>query len=150
MGDESRTDPANWLPPTPPRPARQGSLGAVGAAVLAFAAVMFVTPSVVVDAGRWQLTTATARSISAFLAFPAVTWLWFLFDERWSSFRITQQTAGLGMVLIGVGALRAGMSSPATASWRSTSGRWPWAWCSSSACSWSWTAGRRGSGAVSG
>ncbi len=36
-----------------------------------------------------------------------MTWLWFLFDERWSSFRITQQTAGLGMFLIAVGALRA-------------------------------------------
>ena len=89
-----------------PRPLRL-VIGAVGAAVLAFAAVMFVRPAVVVDAWPWPLTTATARSISAFLAFPAVTWLWFLFDERWSSFRITQQTAGLGMFLIGVGALRA-------------------------------------------
>ncbi len=104
-----RTDPGG--PPTSgdvsvPRPLRW-VIGAVGAAVLAFAAVMFVQPDHVVDAWPWPLTTATARSVSAFLAFPAVTWLWFLFDERWSSFRVTQQTAGLGMFLIGVGAIRA-------------------------------------------
>ena len=35
-----------------------------------------------------------------------MTWLWFLVEDRWSSFRITQQTATLGLALIGLGALR--------------------------------------------
>ena len=104
-----RTDPGELAPGdvAVPRPLRL-VVGAVGAAVLVFAAIMFVRPTVVVDGWPWPLTTATARSISAFFAFPAVTWLCFLFDDRWSSFRITQQTAGLGMFLIGVGALRPG------------------------------------------
>jgi hypothetical protein len=90
-----------------PRPLRL-LMGTVGALILAFVTVMFVWPAAVIDVWPWQLTPTTARSVSAFLAFPAVTWLWFLFDERWSSFRITQQTAGLGMFLIALAALRAG------------------------------------------
>ncbi|MEA2702870.1 MAG: hypothetical protein QOD63_815 [Actinomycetota bacterium] len=103
-----RTDPGGVSAGdvTVPRPLRV-AIGTVGAAVLAFAAVMFVKPSVVIDIWPWTLTPPTARSVSAFLAFPAVTWLLFLFDDRWSSFRITQQTAGLGMFLIGLGAIRA-------------------------------------------
>ena len=144
VGDEPADRPGRAGPgdAAAPRPLRL-LVGAVGAAALAFAAVMFVRPSVVVDAWPWRLTTATARSISAFLAFPAVTWLWFLFDQRWSSFRITQQTAGLGMFLIGVGALRARDEFAGDGELAFYVGRWPWASRSSSSCRWSWTAGRR-------
>ena len=45
--------------------------------------------------------------MSAFIAFPAVVWLCFFWEERWSCFRITQQVATVGLVLMGVGAIRA-------------------------------------------
>ena len=83
------------------------AVAAGGTVQLAVAAVMFGWPHV---AGRWwpwALDAATSRSLSAFVAFPAVTWVWFLLDDRWSSFRITEQTATIGLVLIGLGALRA-------------------------------------------
>ena len=96
-------------------------VGAGGALQLALALVMFVRPAVVEDTWPWELQPATTRSLAAFIAFPAVTWLWFLFEDRWSSFRITQQTATIGLALTGIGALRArgefrdGWQSPAYA-----------------------------------
>ena len=82
------------------------AIGAGGAVQLAFAAVMFGWPHVAARLWPWPLEVATSRSLSAFVAFPAVTWLMFWFDDRWSSFRITQQTATIGLVLIGLGGLR--------------------------------------------
>ena len=119
--NNQRTDPG----PVPgearvPRGVRV-AVGMGGALQLAFAVVMFIRPSVVDERWPWELQPATTRSLAAFIAFPAVTWLWFLFEDRWSSFRITQQTATIGLVLIGVGALRArsefrdGWESPAYA-----------------------------------
>lgn len=83
------------------------AVGAMGAVQLAFAAFMFVWPSVVAEHWPWRRTPLTARTLAAFVAFPAVTWLWFLFDERWSSFRIPLETATLGVALVGVAAVRA-------------------------------------------
>ena len=88
-----------------PRPVRV-VVGVGGAAQLAFAALMFGWPHRAAELWPWPLEVATSRSLSAFVAFPAVTWLWFLFDDRWSSFRITQQVATLGLVLVGLGALQ--------------------------------------------
>ena len=88
-----------------PRPLRI-AVGLGGAVQLGFAALMFGWPHVADDVWPWPLEVATSRSLSAFVAFPAVTWLLFLFDDRWSSFRITQQTATLGLVLVGLGAVR--------------------------------------------
>ncbi|MGH9226404.1 MAG: hypothetical protein ACRD2W_22030 [Acidimicrobiales bacterium] len=48
----------------------------------------------------------TRRAITAFLAFPAVTWLSFLIEPRWSCFRIAQQTAALALALILLDAVR--------------------------------------------
>ncbi len=103
-----RTDPGSpsVIDATIPRFLRI-AVGVGGALQLAFAAVMFVAPDVAAEAWAWPLEPATSRSISAFLAFPAVTWFCFLFDSRWSSFRITEQTVTLGLVLIGIGAVRA-------------------------------------------
>ena len=81
-------------------------VGAGGVLQLGFAALMFGWPAHAAEVWPWPLEVATSRSLSAFVAFPAVTWLCFWFDERWSSFRITQQTATIGLVLVGVGALR--------------------------------------------
>jgi hypothetical protein len=103
-----RTDPGTPSSPDAEIPRRlRVAVGVGGALQLAFALVIFVWPQVVEDLWPWELDPATTRAMSAFIAFPAVTWLWFLVDHRWSSFRITQQTATIGLVLIGLGAIRA-------------------------------------------
>ena len=77
-----------------------------GAGQLCVAAALFVDPEAALKSFPWTITPLTARSISAFVAFPAVTWLCFAFEDRWSCFRIPMQTATLGLVLVGLGALR--------------------------------------------
>ena len=84
------------------------AVAAGGAAQLAVAGLMFGWPHLAARVWPWELDAATSRSLSAFVAFPAVTWVWFFVDGRWSSFRLTQQTATLGLALIGLGAIRAG------------------------------------------
>jgi hypothetical protein len=83
------------------------AVGIGGAVQLAIAAVMFFWPDVAARSWPWVLDVPTIRSLSAFVAFPAVTWVWFLVDDRWSSFRITQHTATIGLVLLTLAALRA-------------------------------------------
>jgi hypothetical protein len=104
-----RTDPRTPSPRADVRIPRalRTAVGAGGVVTLAVAGVMFFLPDVAAELWPWPLETATSRSLSAFVAFPAVTWLWFLFDDRWSSFRITQQTATVGLLLIGGATLRA-------------------------------------------
>ncbi len=80
---------------------------AVGAGQLAFSIVMFVRPTAIIGHWPWMLTPLTARVISAFAAFPAVGYLSFAFDRRWSSFRHVLEVATLGIVLIGIAAIRA-------------------------------------------
>lgn len=82
-------------------------VAAGGAAQLCVAAALFADPSRAARWFPWTITPLTARTISAFVAFPAVTWLCFAFEDRWSSFRIPLQTATVGLVLVAVGAVRA-------------------------------------------
>ena len=81
--------------------------GTAGGLQLAFAAYMFASPATVSRHWPWTLTPLTARTLSAFVAFPAVTWLCLLFERRWSCFRIPLQTATVGLALVAVGAVRA-------------------------------------------
>jgi hypothetical protein len=83
------------------------AVGTGGALQLLLAAWLFVAPKQANDVWPWTLTPLTARTISAFVAFPAVVWLAFFWEERWSCFRITQQVATVGLVLVGLGAIRA-------------------------------------------
>ncbi len=101
-----RTDPIEVAPDDVHvlRPLRV-VVGIGGAAQLAFAAWMFLWPDAAAGAWPWHIDVATLRSVSAFVAFPAVTWFWFLFESRWSCFRITQQTATLGLLFITLGAV---------------------------------------------
>ena len=73
---------------------------------LGVAAAMFVDPAGAARRWPWMVTPLTVRSISAFVAFPAVIWLCFALDDRWSSFRIPMQTVTVGLALVGLGALR--------------------------------------------
>jgi hypothetical protein len=88
-----------------PRPIRTG-LAALGAAQLLFAFVLYVRPSLFQAHWPWPLTALTARSLAGFAAFPAVTYLAFAFESRWSALRWPFETAIVGVALIGVAALR--------------------------------------------
>ena len=103
-----RTDPGtrSVVDTTVPRGLRI-AVGVGGGVQLAFAAFMFFWPGGAADAWAWPVDTATARTISAFLAFPAVTWFCFFFENRWSAFRVTEQMTMIGLALIGIGAIRA-------------------------------------------
>ena len=78
-----------------------------GALQLLLALLVLVRPELVMSNWPWKLTPLTARTLSAFLSFPAVTLLCLLFDDRWSSFRIPLQTATVGLVLVALAAVRA-------------------------------------------
>jgi len=80
---------------------------AIGAGQLVFAVVMFVAPSLVIPHWPWLIRPLTARVIAAFIAFPAVTWVLFATDRRWSSFEIPMETATIGLVLVLVATVRA-------------------------------------------
>ena len=103
-----RTDPGGMAPGDVAVPrALRTVVGVGGALQLAVAAVMLGWPEQVIDVWPFEIEVTEVRAVSAFVAFPAVTWFWFLFEKRWSCFRITQQTAILGVVLIALGAPRA-------------------------------------------
>jgi hypothetical protein len=78
-----------------------------GVLQLCVAAALFIDPKRFVPDFPWMITPLTARSIASFVAFPAVTYLCFAFEDRWSSFRIPLQTATIGLLLVGLGAIRA-------------------------------------------
>ncbi|MFP5319016.1 MAG: hypothetical protein ACLGI2_12085 [Acidimicrobiia bacterium] len=89
-----------------PAPVRR-VVAAVGALQLAFAAVMYFRPTAIADHAPWTLTPLTCRSLSAFAAFPAVLYLSFAFERRWSALQIPIQVVMMGMALIGVAAILA-------------------------------------------
>jgi len=103
-----RTDPGTLAPGDRhvPGPIRAVVAG-VGAAQLAFAAVMYFRPTAIVEHAPWTLTPLTARSLSAFAAFPAVLYLMFAFEKRWSALRIPVEVVMIGMFNIGVAAVLA-------------------------------------------
>jgi hypothetical protein len=102
-----RTDPRS-LPPGDVRVPRglRVAVGIGGSVQLLLAAAMFLFPSEVAERWPWDMTVLTTRALSAYVAFPAVAWIWFLVDDRWSSHRIVQQMVAVGFVLIGLGSLR--------------------------------------------
>ena len=103
-----RTDPGSLSDVDVRVPRRlRVAVGVGGLVQLGLAGVMFGWPHLAAEVWPWELEVATSRSLSAFVAFPAVTWAWFLVDSRWSSFRVTQQTATLGLVLVALGVPRA-------------------------------------------
>jgi hypothetical protein len=81
-------------------------LGAVGAAQLVFALLLFARPSLFQAHWPWPLATLSARSLAGFATFPAVTYLAFAFESRWSALRWPFETAIAGVALIAVAAAR--------------------------------------------
>jgi hypothetical protein len=95
--------PGDRVVPTPIR----AVMATVGAVQLILAAVMFFRPTAVLAHSPWMLTPLTCRSLSAFVAFPAVVYLAFAVERRWSSFEILIEVALAGMFFIGIAAIRA-------------------------------------------
>ena len=89
-----------------PRPIGIG-LAALGVGQLSFALALFLRPSLFLDRWPWPLTTLSARGLAGFAAFPAVAYLAFAFERRWSALRWPFETAMLGLTLVGIAGLRA-------------------------------------------
>ncbi len=79
----------------------------VGALQLLLALALFVRPSLFIDEWLWPLTPLTARTLSAFVGFPAVVYLTFALDRRASSFRIPIELVTFGLAMIGIASIRA-------------------------------------------
>ncbi len=102
-----RRDPGTPLPGTPlvPRAVRL-VVGALGSLQLVVALVFFVAPETAIAIWPWTLSALTTRTIAAFLAFIGVLWLAFLIEARWSALRLHVEAATLGLLLVGLGAMR--------------------------------------------
>jgi hypothetical protein len=100
-------DPGAAGPEDVPIPAWiRTSLTVLGAGQLLFAVALFVRPSLFQDDWPWTLSTISARSLAAFAAFPAIAYLAFAFERRWSALRWPLETAIAGLALIAIGAAR--------------------------------------------
>jgi hypothetical protein len=100
-------DPGTAGPEDVPIPAWiRTSLTVVGAGQLLFAVALFLRPSLFQDDWPWTLSTISARSLAAFAAFPAIAYLAFAFERRWSALRWPLETAIAGLALIAIGAAR--------------------------------------------
>ena len=100
-------DPGTAGPEDVPIPAWiRTSMTVLGAGQLLFAVTLFLRPSLFQDDWPWTLTTISARSLAAFASFPAIAYLAFAFERRWSALRWPFETAIAGLVLIAIGAGR--------------------------------------------
>ena len=100
-------DPKTPGPDDVPIPAWiRTSLTVLGAGQLLFAVTLFVRPSLFQDDWPWALSTISARSLAGFASFPAIAYLAFAFERRWSALRWPLETAIAGLALIAVGAAR--------------------------------------------
>jgi hypothetical protein len=82
------------------------AMAVVGGAQLLFALALFVRPTLFQAHWPWPLATLSARSLAGFAAFPAMTYLAFAFESRWSALRWPFETAIAGVALIAVAAAR--------------------------------------------
>ncbi len=105
--NNKKFDPGTMGPEDVPIPGWiRTSMTALGAGQLLFAAVLYLRPSLFLADWPWKLTTISARSLAAFATFPAITYLAFAFERRWSALRWPFETAIAGVTLIAVGAAR--------------------------------------------
>ena len=100
--DPGTPEPGDRLVP----PALARAVAAVGAGQLAFAAVLFVRPSLFLSRWPWPVSPLSARVVASFAVFPAVVYVAFAVERRWSALRLAFETAIAGVALIGVAAVR--------------------------------------------
>jgi len=82
-------------------------LAVVGAASVVGALAAFAVPSLAVERWPWALTPLAARSLSAYVAFTGLFLLTPMLDRRWTSVRIGVEAVTIGLMMTGLGALRA-------------------------------------------
>ncbi len=82
-------------------------LAVAGASSVLAALTIFAAPRLAIDSWPWKLTPLTARSLSAYVAFTGLFLLTPLVDRRWTSVRIGIEAVTVGLVMTGIGALRA-------------------------------------------
>jgi len=82
-------------------------MGAAGALVLAYALLMFVSPSTVIPHFAWKLSPLTARVLSAWFAFFGLGWISLALDARWSVWQIIMESSAIAVGLILIGVVRA-------------------------------------------
>lgn len=100
-------DPGTFGPEDVPIPGWiRTTMTVVGAGQLLFAIALYLRPSLFQADWPWKLTTISARSLAAFATFPALTYLAFAVERRWSALRWPFETAIAGVALIAAGALR--------------------------------------------
>jgi len=112
--DPGTPDPYDLVVPQPVRVAT----GLAGVGLLCVAAVMILLPDVAIRVWPWKLTPAVSLSIGGWLSAPGVCYVLFLFEPRWSAWRIIIQHQLVAVSLILLGAVRAwsefDTSNPAT------------------------------------
>ena len=79
----------------------------IGALQLLLTLALFLRPTLFIDDWLWPLTPLTARTLSAFIGFPAVVYLSFAVDRRASSFRVPIELVTFGLAMIGIASIRA-------------------------------------------
>lgn len=79
-------------------------LALVGAAATVTGFVLFLVPSLLIDAWAWDVTPLTARVVGAVLTLPGMVNVWMLWDERWSAFRrvFQAQLVSLAFILLAI------------------------------------------------
>jgi hypothetical protein len=77
-------------------------LALVGAAATITGLVLFLVPTLLIDAWAWDVTPLTARIVGAVLTLPGMVNVWMLWDDRWSAFRrvFQAQLVSLACILI--------------------------------------------------
>ena len=80
-------------------------LALVGAAATITGLVLFLLPTLLIDAWAWDVTPLTARIVGAVLTLPGMVNVWMLWDDRWSAFRrvFQAQLVSLACILIAMG-----------------------------------------------
>ena len=77
-------------------------LALVGAAATITGLVLFLLPTLLIDAWAWDVTPLTARIVGAVLTLPGMVNVWMLWDDRWSAFRrvFQAQLVSLACILL--------------------------------------------------
>jgi hypothetical protein len=103
-----RTDPgtADSVDVVVPQPIRLAA-GIAGVGLLSLAAAMILLPDVVIGVWPWTLTSPISLSIGGWLSAPGVCYVLFVFEPRWSAWRIILQHQLLAVSLILLGVVRA-------------------------------------------
>ena len=112
--DPGTPDPVDVIVSKPVRVA----VGVAGLVLLSVVAIMILFPDVAIGVWPWTLTPAVCLSIGGWLSAPGVCYVLFVFEPRWSAWRIILQHHLLAVSLILLAAVRAwsefDTSSPAT------------------------------------